>query len=126
MKKIKYSVRGMSCAACVAHVEHAAAKVCGKEHVSVSLLTNSITVTAEDGTNEEKLFAALKKSLKNAGYQLERDSGAAKNDIAKEESRKDIRKLIFSTRTILKKLILNRLLILLWIRKEYRKLYIMH
>ena len=97
MKKLKYCVKGMSCAACVAHVEHAAAKVCGKENVSVSLLTNSITVTAEDPANEEKLFASLKKSLKGAGYTLERDSGAAsKKNIAAEEWKRGLRKLISS------------------------------
>ena len=97
MKKLKYCVRGMSCAACVAHVEHAAAKVCGKENISVSLLTNSLTVTAEDSDAEEKLFSALKKSLKSAGYGLERDNGAVgKSDISAEEFKKDLRRLIIS------------------------------
>ena len=48
MKRYRYRVTGMSCAACVAHVEHAAAKVCGKESIQVSLLTNSLTVTVDD------------------------------------------------------------------------------
>ncbi len=86
----------MSCAACVAHVEHAAEKVCGKEKVSVSLLTNSITVTAEDTANEEKLFSSLKKSLKNAGYQLERDDGASQNEIAAKDLKREVRRLILS------------------------------
>ena len=74
----RYKVTGMSCAACVAHVERAAGKVCSKENLSVSLLTNSITVTCEDSVNEEKLFNSLKKSLNSAGYGLERDGGAEK------------------------------------------------
>ena len=70
MKKIKYGVKGMSCAACVAHVESAAAKVCPRENVNVSLLTNSITVTVEDNADDQKLFSELKRSLKAAGYTL--------------------------------------------------------
>ena len=56
----------MSCAACVAHVEASAGKVCGRENVSVSLLTNSITITVEDGVNEKVLFGDLKKRSKRA------------------------------------------------------------
>ena len=98
MKKIKYNVKGMSCAACVAHVEHAAAKVCGEENVSVSLLTNSLTVTAEDSSNEEKLFLSLKKSLKGAGYALEKqEDGQKRQDISAEEFRKNLKRLIFSS-----------------------------
>ena len=97
MKKIKYSVKGMSCAACVAHVEHAAAKICGAENISVSLLTNSLTVIAEEDSNEEKLFIALKKSLKGAGYVLEKqEGGQRKQDISVEEFRKNLKRLIFS------------------------------
>ena len=63
MKKLKYGVKGMSGAACVAHVEASAAKICPKECVSVSLLTNSITVTVEESTDEKALFSELKKAL---------------------------------------------------------------
>ena len=40
----QFNVEGMSCAACVAHVEKAVRSVEGVEDVSVSLLTNSMTV----------------------------------------------------------------------------------
>ena len=43
----KYDVTGMSCAACVAHVEKAVRTVDGVADVQVNLLTNSMTV---DGT----------------------------------------------------------------------------
>lgn len=71
MKKLRYRVKGMSCAACVAHVERAAAKVVGAEGVNVSLMTNSLTVTVEDGSDVGRLFSSLKKSLSSAGYGLE-------------------------------------------------------
>ena len=99
MKKIRYDVRGMSCAACVAHVEHAAAKVCGEENITVSLITNSLTVSVEDSTDESKLAIRLKKALKDAGYVLEdpaSGSAAKKNSIADDEFRSGLRRLIIS------------------------------
>lgn len=99
MKKIRYDVRGMSCAACVAHVEHAAAKVCGEENITVSLITNSLTVSVEETVDEGKLVLQLKKALKDAGYVLEDSasgSGAKKNSIADDEFRSGLRRLIIS------------------------------
>ena len=95
MKKLRFTIKGMSCAACVAHVEHAAAKVCGKENIQVSLLTNSLTVLTEDQTNEDQLFVALEKSLSAAGYGMEKE-GKQKQDAAKRELRAKIRTLIIS------------------------------
>ena len=99
MKKIRYDVRGMSCAACVAHVEHAAAGVCGKENISVSLITNSLSVTLDDSTDEQKVTLQLKKALKSAGYSLEEpsDSPVGKKSIADDEFRNGLRRLIISS-----------------------------
>ena len=95
--KKRYGVRGMSCAACVAHVEHAAAKICGKDNVSVSLITNSLTVNVDDSIDEKKLCSDLKKSLKSAGYTLEDDSSSSKKrNIADDEFRSGVRRLIVS------------------------------
>ena len=91
--KIRYNVKGMSCAACVAHVEHSAQRVCGDWNVTVSLLTNSITVEADDGADEEELYLKLKKALKSAGYTLERQGN---NDGADREYKRSIRKLVAS------------------------------
>ena len=94
MKK-RYDVRGMSCAACVAHVEHAASKICGEGNVSVSLITNSLTVTVDDAIDEKKLYLDLKKALKDAGYTLE-SGGNTKKNIADDEFRSGLRRLIWS------------------------------
>lgn len=93
MKK-RYTVKGMSCAACVAHVEHSAERICGKGNISVSLLTNSLTVTTDDGADEEKLYLSLKKELKKAGYTLEREE--KRGEQADSEYKKGIKKLIAS------------------------------
>ncbi len=72
MKKIRYSVEGMSCASCVAHVERAAGRVLGRENVTVSLLTNTLTVTVPDDAREDKLFGSLSRAIKAAGYSIKR------------------------------------------------------
>lgn len=48
----KYRVTGMSCAACSAHVEKAVSNVEGVSNVSVSLLTNSMTVEGSASADE--------------------------------------------------------------------------
>ena len=92
--KIRYNVKGMSCAACVAHVEHSAERVCGKERVTVSLLTNSITVELDEGADEEKLYSELKRALRSAGYTLERQGN---EDGAEGEYRRSIKRLVVSS-----------------------------
>ena len=76
MKKIRYNVKGMSCASCVAYVERAAGKVLGKENVTVSLLTNTLTVSAPDDAREDKLYGLLSRAVKAAGYSISPADGA--------------------------------------------------
>ena len=64
MKKI-YDVKGMTCAACVSHVEKACLSVGGVESAGANLLTGKVTVTGD--YNEENLSRAVEK----AGYRLE-------------------------------------------------------
>ncbi|MBQ1947681.1 MAG: heavy-metal-associated domain-containing protein, partial [Clostridia bacterium] len=58
-----FSVSGMSCAACSSRVEKAVRAVPGVASVSVSLLTNSMTV--EGSASSEEIVLAVQK----AGYQ---------------------------------------------------------
>ena len=58
----QYTVTGMSCASCQAHVEKAVSKVPGVKTVSVSLLTNSMGV---EGTADS---AAVIAAVEKAGY----------------------------------------------------------
>ena len=92
--KIRYNVKGMSCAACVAHVERSAGTVCEKKRITVSLLTNSLTVELDEGEDEEKVYLSLKKALKSAGYTLER--AGMNDDTAECEYKKSIKRLIAS------------------------------
>ena len=58
----RYQIKGMSCAACAARVEKAVSRVEGVDSVTVSLLTNSMTV---EGTADEKTVVT---AVKQAGY----------------------------------------------------------
>ena len=87
IKTDKYLVTGMSCAACQAHVEKAVNGVEGVESCSVSLLTNSMSVTGN--ASPEKIISAVK----DAGYgaALENKTDKSKGNIYEhmEEQLKD-------------------------------------
>ena len=58
----QYTVTGMSCAACSAHVEKAVSKVEGVTSCTVNLLTNSLAV---EGTAPDE---AVIEAVRQAGY----------------------------------------------------------
>ena len=101
MKKYRYPVKGMSCAACVAHVETAATKAISDrtQNITVSLLTNSITF--ESDAEEKAIEHDLAAALKTAGYELVTEQNAPKkraerDSIAHREKMKNLRRLIAS------------------------------
>ena len=97
----QYRVTGMTCAACQSHVEKAVAKVEGVESVTVSLLTNSMSVSGGKR-------ADIIKAVEDAGYGAEQmgadktkssasDRFAASADALKDrETPKLVRRLILS------------------------------
>ncbi len=77
----KFDVSGMTCAACSAHVEKAVQGVKGVSDVSVSLLTNSMTVTFAAPATAEKICAAVDSAgygaaLQGSGHKTEADEGS--------------------------------------------------
>ncbi len=97
MKSEKFDVTGMSCAACSAHVEKAVKGVDGVKSVSVSLLTNSMSVEYELPADESKICDAVKK----AGYGAKGAATAEKKneneeDATQKETSTLKRRLIFS------------------------------
>lgn len=65
MKKERYSVTGMTCSACSAHVQKAVAAVNGVQSVQVNLLQNNMTVEFDEAAvTPDTIFSAVKK----AGY----------------------------------------------------------
>ena len=65
MKVEKFDVTGMTCTACVAHVEKSVSKLEGVKTVNVNLLTNSMTVNFDDSAIQ---IDAIEKSVEDAGY----------------------------------------------------------
>ncbi len=83
----QYIVTGMTCAACQAHVEKAVARLESVDSVSVSLLTNSMSV--EGGASPEEVIRAVEK----AGYgaqvkgteEARKSAGSARAKLTAEE-----------------------------------------
>ena len=75
----KYSVYGMSCAACSSRVEKAVSKVEGVNSVAVNLLTNSMIV---EGEVEPEI---IMKAVEDAGYKAKPQNG----EKAKSEEQTD-------------------------------------
>ena len=63
-KKHKFLVKGMTCSACQAHVEHSIKKIPGVDNVVVNLINNTLEYES-DGVSDKAIMNAVKK----AGYQ---------------------------------------------------------
>lgn len=91
MQEKKFSVTGMTCAACSSHVEKAVRGVDGVKDVNVSLLTNSMVVTFDSPATDEKICAAVS----SAGY----GAGVFAKNTEKKQSQVDdgaeTRKVLF-------------------------------
>ncbi len=95
----RYDVHGMSCAACVAHVEKAVREVEGVSDVSVNLLTNSMVV---DGTASQ---IQVCRAVESAGYEAvpkaegaskESASGMSSAELSDTETPMMVRRLVLS------------------------------
>ncbi|MHB9056925.1 MAG: heavy metal translocating P-type ATPase [Paludibacteraceae bacterium] len=65
MKTKKFDVAGMTCSACVAHVEKSVRKLSGVQDVTVNLLTNSMSVNFDQSVlSPDKII----ESVQDAGY----------------------------------------------------------
>ncbi len=100
MQRLHYEVKGMSCAACVAHVEKAVlGELSERDSCSVSLLTNSISILLEQPLNEKEkqsLEARLSAAVKRGGYELvvgEHQTGEEQKD---REFQMHLLRLLFS------------------------------
>lgn len=95
----KYTISGMSCAACSARVEKAVKNLKGVKEVNVNLLTNSMLVSYDDSLTSEEII----KAVTNAGYGAQlvdknqnQKGENKKNDLEDNETPKLIRRLIIS------------------------------
>lgn len=93
--RLHYTIKGMTCAACVSHVERAIAKVIGEgESANVSLLTNSVSLIVDDSTDAQGFEKRIAAAIKQAGYELINEQQIDKNE--KKERQKRIASLVLS------------------------------
>ncbi len=90
----KYTVTGMSCAACVSHVEKAVRSVEGVTDVSVSLLTNSMNV--EGQAESGKIIEAVRSAGYGASLQGEKSVTDAENILTDTETPRLVKRLVSS------------------------------
>ncbi len=90
----EYDVTGMSCAACSARVERAVSKVDGVESCSVSLLTNSMSISGD--ADDSAVIAAVKAAGYGAKAKSENTSTEAKEEETEDEVKPMRKRLIAS------------------------------
>lgn len=99
MIRLQYGIKGMSCAACVSHVERAIKKVLGESgSFTVSLLTNSVVIFLEQKPGEDELAILeqrLVASVSAAGYHLTVQQG--KKEEQNSAFRQNLIRLILSS-----------------------------
>ena len=92
--RIKFDVKGMTCAACSARVEKVTSKVSGVRNVEVNLLAGSMVVDADD----DSVIAAIISEVDHAGYQASEMGGAKKKgDTVKNDSSDILVRIILSS-----------------------------
>ena len=96
IKRLHYEIRGMNCAACVAHVEKALCSVLTEtDTVTVSLLTNSVSILlSEDPPSVEALEERLSAAVRAGGYTLVLSEKDTKNET--DEFRRRVLRFIVS------------------------------
>lgn len=86
MKKEKFDVTGMTCSACVAHVEKAVSQVPGVRSVRVNLLSNNMLVEFDSEAGTEAIRSAVEKAGYQASLQqVKSDKTQTVKDIPSEE-----------------------------------------
>ncbi|MEA4973944.1 MAG: heavy metal translocating P-type ATPase [Candidatus Metalachnospira sp.] len=93
----KFDVTGMTCSACSSHVEKNVSKLVGEENVSVSLLTNSMTVNYDqDKISETDIIKAVEDAGYGASTRGEQKTEANKVSVAGDELKEMKTRLIVS------------------------------
>ncbi len=90
----RYTVKGMSCAACSSRVEKAVGKVEGVESCSVSLLTNSMNV--EGSASDSSIIKAVTDAGYSAYPEKKENGGAEKREVIESEVPSMVKRLLAS------------------------------
>lgn len=95
----KYSITGMSCAACSARVDKAVRNLKGVKEVNVNLLTNSMVVSYDERQlNRERIIKEVTKAGYGATYLEKKDNAPSitKEELIDKETPKLVKRLIIS------------------------------
>ena len=99
--KLKFTVTGMTCAACSARVEKVTGAVEGVENVEVNLLAGKMTLSAKN----TDVVAAVEKAVKDAGYGITYEDGKKKENQpaagSQEDALKEMKKRIIGSAVFL-------------------------
>ena len=99
--KEKFNISGMTCAACVAHVEKAVKKINGTSNINVNLLTNTLTLDIDSQkTDNQSIIDAVQKA--GYGATIAQDANTQKNTATNtatvfEENIRDIRRRLIGS-----------------------------
>ena len=93
MKKQRFDINGMTCAACAAHVERSVSSVDGVTDLAVSLLTDSMTLTYDETKTHPDIICA---AVKRAGYSASVSDGAKVKKDHSQQDKRNLKNLIFS------------------------------
>jgi len=105
--KQKFSVTGMTCSACSAHVEKAVKKLDGVLSVTVSLMTNAMTVEFDP---EKVTTDAICAAVVDAGYGASLSDGTATQTVSPA---KNVRTAVSEDEAAMKKRLISSLVFLL-------------
>ena len=95
----KYSISGMSCAACSARINKAVSQAKGVKEVNVNLLTNSMVVSYDEkATNPTKIIEVVKKAGYGASLIVKDDHKSIinKEELIDKETPRLVKRLIIS------------------------------
>lgn len=84
--KVRFQIKGMTCASCSAHVEHAASEIKGVREVSVSLLTDSLSLSCDD-SDAARVRQEVVAAVKKAGYSATPEGADGAEDRTEEKKR---------------------------------------
>lgn len=69
MPNLTFDIKGMSCAACVNHIEQRVSHIHAIKTVQVQLLTNSMRLEVDEGQNQADVTKTVMDAVKKAGYE---------------------------------------------------------
>src|SRR5574344_2057109 len=69
MPNLTFDIKGMSCPACVNHIEQRVSHIHAIKTVQVQLLTNSMRLEVDEGQNQADVTRTVMDAVKKAGYE---------------------------------------------------------